>query len=241
VKKIIVGDCSLCGGEGYKHTDKVDSETMGQDVKLCHCAKLWKFRLAQMKANIPKEFWDVENMTVMANQECFDLIQKYVDHIENAFENGLGFLMIGENGVGKTTAATMILAKAIRAGHTAFYTTLSDLVDAFYKSVKDDWVVEKLAELLDVDFLVLDEMDKAHMKSGSTFLQSKLDSILRQRRATVKSTTVISNMTQSELNDLFGASVMSILSSRHKQIRFVPGDYRKDQSHQWSKLLEGTE
>ena len=239
IKSSIVGNCTLCDGQGYSQSDGIDSETLSPEVTLCKCAVLWKYRLLQMSANIPKEFWDVGQIKLTNNSECFDVVGEYVSNIKNAYENGLGFLMIGENGVGKTTAATLILTKAIEAGYTAFYVTLGDLVEAFYTSMKDDLVAGKLVEKLDVDFLVLDEMDKAHMKAGSTFLLSKLDSILRARRAAVKPTIVISNMTQSELKNMFGASVMSILASRHRQIRFVPGDFRKDQSKDWGNLLKG--
>lgn len=238
VKAAIVGPCKECNGQGYRATGAIDPETLSAGVVSCKCAELWNFRLRQMGANLPREFWDVEKLTAEFNKGCFAEVVEYLQKIESALNHGLGFLMIGENGVGKTTAGAMIICKAIRQGYSALYLTSHDLTDAVYTSIRDAEFAAEFNEKLDVDFMVLDELDKVHIKTDSTFIQSKIDSILRQRASSLKPTTIITNMSQKDLDQAFGASVMSILSGRLKQLRFLPGDYRKKQGETWNDLLE---
>lgn len=239
IKTQIISGCPKCGGQGYSTGDALEPETLTANVVPCECSELWHFRLWQIKANLPREFWDVENASIKHNRDCFHAVQSYVENIDNALKYGLGFLMMGENGVGKTTASAMIICGAIRKKHSAFYITSHDLADVLYLSVKDENVLPILDERLASDFMVLDELDKVHIKTDSTFIQSKLDSILRHRAASMKPTTIITNMTEVELFNSFGSSVASILTGKLKQLRFVPGDYRKEQGKRWDELLKG--
>lgn len=238
VKRTIVGSCEKCEGRGYYSEGELDVETLSPNITPCKCSELWHFRLKQMKANLPKEFWDIKWSDIVLNIDCFKSVRGYLKKIDSALEHGLGFLMIGENGVGKTSAGALIINHVIKCEFSAFYVTCHDLADALYKSIRDDEVAQGLEDKLDCDFLVLDELDKIHMKAESTFLQSKLDSILRRRISTLKPTIIVTNMTEMEISDNFGASIMSILAGRLKQLRFVPGDFRKEQRKSWEALLE---
>ena len=238
-KSEIVGACQKCDGTGHSTGNELDEETLEPEISLCVCAKLWNFRLDQIKAAIPKEFWGVEDMVMENNNQCLRIVQRYITNLENARKKGLGFLMMGENGVGKTTLATLVLSKAIRAGWSAFYITAHDMIDIVFKSFRDERIGRLLDSKLDSDFVVIDEIDKTHVKGDNSYVLTKVDSILRRRRAIVKPTTLITNMTEAELNRMLGASIMSIVSSSMKQVRFRPGDFRKKQGATWDEMLEG--
>lgn len=235
----IVGMCTKCGGTGHSTGAELDEETLAPEISLCECAGLWNFRLDQIKAAIPKEFWSVEDLDMDNNDQCSIMISRYIKNLSNARKKGLGFLMMGENGVGKTTLATLVLSKAIRAGWSAFYITAHDMVDIIFKSFKNERLGKLLDSKLDSDFVVIDEIDKTHIKGDNSYVLTKVDSILRRRRAIVKPTTLITNMTEAELNRMLGASIMSIVSSSMKQLRFRPGDFRKKQGATWDQMLEG--
>jgi len=238
-KTSIIDGCVKCGGTGYLDSDEIDEETLAPEVKLCGCSELWNFRLKQIGAGIPKEFWDVEAVAIENNNECLGIIQRYIANLENARRNGLGFLMMGENGVGKTTMATLILAKAIRAGYSVFYISAHDMMDVVFKAFKDDRLAGLLDTKLNSDFVVIDEIDKARVKDNNSYVLTKVDSILRRRRGIIQPTTLITNMTQTELHSMLGESIMSIVSSSMKQLRFMPGDFRRKQGSDWDNMLNG--
>jgi len=135
-------------------------------------------------SNLPVDYW----FLTMDEEFVGDSIlkKKYIEvtsDIEKAYSQGIKICFAGSCGVGKTMTMACILKKAVEVGRSALYTTMSDIIAVSTAKNNDD-KNDIRRELLEVDFLFLDEFDQKHI--GSSELSSDLfgrliEPILRTR------------------------------------------------------------
>ena len=222
--KRLVEPCPKCRGSGSIAAPTDDPfDTRYSD---CSCKREVKRRCALMDANIPKEYWGVLTWSMEHNLELFEgHIVPYCADLAAAAKEGRGVLMYGENGVGKTTFAAYILARAqaegYRVGYLLAHQLLAYTIEARSNTALGDW----LRDLVGADFLVLDEMGKEHKKSDSEFAAAELDTLLRMRRGNLKPTIMATNLNRVQFNEGYGESIESILKGS-LQLHFEAGDHR---------------
>lgn len=232
-----VETCSTCDGSGLV-TVIADDEP---EVRRCECRRRVDHLVRLAGAEVPREFWTVADLTLEWNRDKQKEVEAYCGHLAGARANGLGFLLTGENGVGKTACACMVLDAALRRGYTAHYVTFHTLLARIRRGQRD-WVLrERLDEALRCDFLVLDELGKEGAASQDSYVVSELDAVLRQRRHNLLPTVVVTNLEPDRVGEVYGASVDSLVSDRMRVLTFRPGDWRKRGSarNDWEKLLHG--
>lgn len=224
----LVEPCGICKGTGHLVRDARDpeSETIGFDD--CECKKDVVFRCRMMDANVPREFWDVERivMKLEQNQAQAQKVIEYCHDLDAAKRNGQGFLLYGQNGVGKTSCACYVLAQASRQDFTIGYITAPEFIRAVPQAWRDADYAEYLRRLIGSDFLVLDECGKEYRASGSEFTTAELDLMLRRRRGALLPTIVSTNLKVKEFRETYGESLFSAMFDRVQMIKFDSGDFR---------------
>jgi len=93
--------CPLCGGLGFIITDK--------GAKRCKC--LYEgFNIARF-LNIPKRFWDAKlgDLRNTLSRDAVAAIRFYLKNFEDFYKKGVGLMLVGPTGVGKTYAISAIL------------------------------------------------------------------------------------------------------------------------------------
>jgi len=95
------GTCPICGGLEFVYTDK--------GTKLCRCV-YEKFDVAAY-LNIPPRFRDatIRGLGRKLSKGTIEQIRHYVKNFENFYRKGVGLLLVGPTGVGKTYTASAIL------------------------------------------------------------------------------------------------------------------------------------
>lgn len=223
-----VEPCLVCRGAGT--VSKESDDPLFPTSSPCDCKREVMLRCALRSANVPREFWEVESLEFEWNKPARAVVEKYLEDLAGARREGRGFLMIGANGVGKTACACVVLCRAARAGYSIAYLTAHGLVTSVIPATRDPELNAWRRQLLEADFLVLDEMGKEHRAAGSEFAVSELDSLLRWRRGELRPTILCTNLEAREFAspELYGESLWSILRDRLETLKFRDGDYRAE-------------
>lgn len=214
----IVHRCELCGGLGVVGTPEAPRK--------CACARAVSRLATVAYGNLPREFWYAEDGTYDGPSASF------IERLRNwplrrARAEGQSALLLGECGVGKTTAAAIVLSRAARRGYTVGYVTAPDFVRTEIPDPREHEDFREWREdLLGADFLVLDELGKEHRKEGSDYATVLIEMLLRRRRGDLKPTVVVTNMELATFKRVYGESIWSILSDRCMKLQFPPGDRR---------------
>jgi DNA replication protein DnaC len=144
------------------------------------------------RLRIPPRFWEVSLAEVRATSLIAPL-KKYLANLDEVFERGVGLLLHGDNGRGKTGAACVILMEARRRGYTGLFLEAAKMktIVISREEFDEDQTLWERAQT--VDFLVLDDLWKGSSDSKG-FGEELLDELLRTRSACMRPTIITSNM-----------------------------------------------
>jgi len=196
------------------------------DPKRCLCHEKLRVAVAAYEACVPQIFWNVKEGDVEFNKRVFQHeVTTYVNNLNMALKRGYGLLFIGANGVGKTMFMSYILMKAIKAGRTAYYTSMPQMD----YDVKAGWgnkaLEQRLRWLLTSDYMAIDEIGKEHGQSGS-YSDVQLERVLKKRCDDALPTLIATNMPYDQLVRRYGNTVGSMLIGHFRVALLEPGDYR---------------
>lgn len=131
-------------------------------------------------ANIPVSYWflkykDYDNKMVKGK------VTSYIGSMDDHLITGRSLCFAGTYGTGKTYSMCSTLKSALIKGHSAYYTTLNDLV--FYLS-KREFASRYYHRVTRADFLAIDEVDARHFADtvdSSNYFGSNFERVLRYR------------------------------------------------------------
>jgi DNA replication protein DnaC len=165
------------------------------------------------------------------DKEASDKIKKYIAKIDMARSKGVGLFMFGRGGVGKTLSACLILKEILSKGYTGRFTTLSQTIAMISDGLYDKDARELFQqEVMQVDFLVLDDIDKMYHSDKTRYLDSQTDVIFRQRANYNLPIIVTSNKARDEVAkttdqvgelDLYGNSLLELFAEHLVDIVFT--------------------
>lgn len=207
---------------------------------VCPCDKKKTSVFRALSSGLPREYWEADKMEPEMNVENFEICRSYARNLPNAFKHGLGLLLTGANGVGKTSSASIILLEQLKRGELGRYVVWTDFLLSLSRKPKgEERELMKIVYLSPL--LVLDEVGKD--LEGMSSARTLLESIVRRRRGAYLPTIMISNLSRSELETHYGATFASLLAGKFKALPFKAGDYRREGSStqlvSWRQLLEG--
>lgn len=205
---------------------------------VCECRRRYMSSVAAYEACVPRDFWDIKVKDVTHNVEVFKgVVLKYVKRLDRALSKGYGLAFLGDNGVGKTYFMSYVLMAAIRAGRTAYYTTMPQLDHDMKRGFNDPAIEKRLNWLLTSDFLALDEMGKEHRRSRSeaTYTDTQVERILKQRCDDSQPAMLATNMDHESLVTSYGPTVGSIIGGKYQAVVMEPGDYRNKMAKRMTK------
>lgn len=184
------------------------------------------------RAGIPVEYWQRSWKDFDGDPNFKNLVSSTIlSRIPDVYEKGDSYAFVGNLGIGKSYAACAILRLALVNDFKAKYETMSDIINTVLSQSIDS--NQYLKELMEVDFLVIDEFDlrwvfpseKAEKMFGST-----LEHILRNRFQNKMPTILCSNTVEIDnvLSEDFSKAFES-LRNQYINLIYVSGkDYRKN-------------
>jgi len=195
------------------------------------CARTKRLYVDLATAQIPVKYWDYKLKDLEWDEIAAAKVQKYAKKLEEARTRGIGLFMWGHGGVGKSLGACLVLKEALKKGFTARFTTLSQTIAMSTDGLYDREAREAFQhEVLQVDFLVLDDIDKTYRSEKTRFLDSQTDAVFRQRANFNLPVIVTSNKPRSEVAsvtdaqgeiDLYGIGLLELFAEHLIDIVFT--------------------
>ena len=182
------------------------------------------------RARVPVKFFDLELNDYTKCLTAKEKVIKYLDKLDKAYEKGIGLYLYGGRGLGKSFLEAVIAKNVLRKGYTALYTTLSEVVTMFGDSFYDKDARDRYQqEVLQVQFLIIDDIDKIFISAKSNYVPAAFDQLIRTRSNELLPTIISSNKKREELftqDENFYVSALSLLAEHLLDIIFVGQDNR---------------
>ena len=162
----------------------------------------------------------------VGDQDLIAQVLKYLENHERYIRRGVGLLLYGPIGSGKTMVANLVLKELIKLGYRCFATTFADTVESFTSTwsnrERKEWFAQKF---MYSQVLLLDDLGR-EMRTGVNLAQATFDMILRRRVSDGRPTILTTNCTPEELGHGYGAQVLSLLVEQSVAHEFTGGDFR---------------
>lgn len=154
-------------------------------------------------------------------------VQAYLNDLVDHVKNGEGIFFYGNNGVGKSMLACIILKEAYRHRFTCKRITFSQYISAYTESWSNksgdlEYLVDNYK---DTELLVLEEVGK---EIDSKIAKPILEDLLRYREENGLATITCSNMTLENFRDFYGQSICSLVNGNQTFIKIIGEDRRQE-------------
>jgi DNA replication protein DnaC len=198
-----------------------------------------RLTVADMKrANVPRRFWYVSLDNIPDGYRYKELVQSYIDQLDEMFRQGVGlYLWSEENSTGKTSLAVAVMKELMRKRRTAFFEEAGRLKNALVKqdTFEEGLSVERRARTVDV--FVLDDIGKEY-RTDSGYSESQIESILRERIQSMRVTVMTGNLHPKEIKTVYSPDMSAMLQEALIPIEVVGMDWRLQKEQQIRSLLE---
>lgn len=216
-------DCPTCDGAGsfrwYAAGEVVDYTcNCIEQIDLHH----WLLN-AGIGANYQRLGWgDATGVDVEPMQQVAD----YAEKIKSYAKRGIGLVLLGEVGTGKSLLASLLLKRLIHDGHAGYFVTFQELLDLFTSTWRNDeekrWFEQRITN---AEILVIDDMSREY--EGRLGVAGPLvDHVLRTRVSSQRPTIVTTNQELAALGKLYSINALSLLVGCCRVIQFAGTDFR---------------
>jgi len=203
--------CQRCGGAGWLRRDvPVGHPDFGR-VYPCECIadrvaehRLEAVRRASQIGDLQEMRFDTFEVDAPGNSpEARRSLQSALDAARAFAESPEGWLVLhGGYGTGKTHLAAAIVNERLRAGHTALFVVVPDLLDhlrsAFGAGAEDEGFDERFDAVRDAPLLVLDDLGT---QAPTAWAAEKLYQLLNYRYNRRLPTVITTNCDLDDLDD----------------------------------------
>lgn len=189
-----------------------------------------------VRMNIPARYWDV-SFNEISSKKARDVIVRYGNKIDTMISNGIGMILSGNNGVGKT-AAVVCLAKEFRRRYkSVFFIEASDLKRAVFSNEIFDDEESVWDRAKSVDVLILDDLGKG-VKDSKGQGERLIDELIRARNARKLITFITTNIsTMNQLNEELKESTVKTFKECMYYLKMEGPDRREEAQKKIVELM----
>ncbi len=150
--------------------------------------------------------WCFENDDRKGDTHAMQIARKYVDNFDRMYTDGVGLLIYGDVGVGKSFMAACIANALIDKGKNVYMTDFTTIIDDLWKNGDRSAYRQKLN---DVALLVIDDLGR---ESDSEYNKGIVAAVLDKRCRSKRPLILTSNYTSEELRKTKDISLRRIYS-----------------------------
>jgi len=199
--------CPTCLKEGFyfwpTKNDRVE----------CDCRQQLQYYKHYLNAGIGALYqrldWSDYNFP---NEELDDLVTSYIANAKQMVARGIGLILMGDIGTGKTLLATLMLKELLKAEYSVFSTTFAGMIDMFTagwnSNDEKEFFLERVKKS---DILLIDDIGKEY-KTKNGLGSSTFDAVLRSRVQEGKPTFITTNLTVDDMEEGYGSAILSLLA-----------------------------
>lgn len=187
-----------------------------------------------IRARIPRRHWQAKLDS--AQPSVRDKIQKYIKNMATLESRGVGLLMWGPNGTGKTSATVVIGKEYRRRGRSLLFLECAELKSAVVSGemFDDDQTLWERAKSVQV--LILDDLGKG-VQDRTGFGMRVIDELIRHRNANQRVTFVTTNIPIRALHEELKESTMHSLKECIHPVKIDGEDMRDDARNEIGEML----
>ena len=168
-------------------------------------------------------------------------VRRYLEQLGEMWERGVGLILFGPNGTGKTSAAVVVAKEYRRRGFTVLFFEAADMKRTVVEREGFDEEQTLWERAREVDVLVLDDLGKGNTDSTG-FGASLLDELVRTRCGSGLVTIITSNRAPRTWEDSLGvvASTVHALKECALPYQLAGRDHREEKSRELQRLMAGS-
>lgn len=217
------GHCPTCKGTGTYRWQEAEHE--------CDCERQISLAKHYTAAGIGRTWQRYDWADWHGSEEILAQIGGYLLNHATYLDNGVGLMIWGDVGTGKTLLANLVMKELVRRRVSTYTSLFSGMVEAFTASWNnDDEKRHFYRKFMYSDVLLLDDIGKEQL-SKNRLPQTTFDWILRTRDQDDRATILTSNLRDQQLSYGYGASVFSMLKGRNLLIDVTDADFRPERQH----------
>lgn len=195
----------------------------------CNCIEQWALHRFLLNAGVGTSYqrvsWD--DVTDQVPQAVQQAVLEYALEAERYVSAGIGLILHGDSGTGKTLLLTLLLKRLLELGYDGYFTQFNDLLDSYTAGWRDaeesEWFTKRVRN---AGILVVDDIGK-ESKGRENVTSPLFDMVIRHRVANDKPTLITTNYSMDELRAGYGGAVMSLLAESCLDYRVTGTDYRE--------------
>jgi DNA replication protein DnaC len=220
------------------------------------CREIYKLYIKYAFANIPRELWaleledfDIKVPYIKADEiaqrkKTLEDVRYYIKNFQNAYENGLGLIIYGTHGSGKSMLTACVLKEAIFQGKKVLMRDFNDILSYIRKNDKfasNELNIEKEFEEMDVycienfgvnQFLIRPDINAKEDKfmRGPNYITREISRLLDKRRRFMSPTIITTYYDIDALKDAQdeeGRQLLSVFFGNSQRLNVPGSDYRK--------------
>lgn len=211
------------------------------DGQKCHCFEQAAIDLVYTQSNIRRiletenfdnftfEYYSDEQInpttglsSLATARQAVQICREFIGAFDTEFRN---LFFYGDTGTGKTYLSNCVAKELLDSGHSAIYFTASSLFQIFEKHAfgKTRDAEEDYHHIFECDLLIIDDLGT---EFSNTFTVSQLFLCLNERILRQKSTIISTNLSLSQLAELYSERTFSRISSSYTIIKLFGNDIR---------------
>ncbi len=161
--------------------------------------------------------------------EHIKVAEEYLDHARQFVTAGIGLLVHGTRGTGKSMLAALIVKELVcQRGVDAMSITFASLLQGFSGGWKDPELAAWWASRIrNAGVLLVNDVGREH-QGGRSIADSTLEELLRHRGEASLPTIITSNLRPEELTTYYGQHTASLLTESMLELEFRGADRRHD-------------
>lgn len=219
-------DPKLVGGEMEGQTDYI-KELTARDMS---------------RMLVPERYWPCTLEGILDESDdgmsSREMARRYLARLEEFMDRGIGLLLWGANGRGKTGMAVVLAKWARRYGYKVLFMEAAELKRCVVERIAFDESETMLDRANIVDLLVLDDLGKGTQDSKG-FGARIVDQLIRHRAANRRATVITTNMDMDQLREEMKASTIHSLKECIVPCQITGRDRRNESSLDLQGVLEG--
>lgn len=192
---------------------------------------------------VPVEYFDSHLDEYPFDPEVKQAINAYATHFEEMLADFINLIFFGDNGTGKTYLSSYLVKEAYRHRYSSYRVTLAYLIDLYFrKGKKEPGAQDRWDDLMECEFLVIDEVGKESFDSKAYNI-AIFEETLRTRHTYSKPFILCSNLSLEDIYEQYGASIKSLIDGTTAKFEFTGSDNRKAKTakKRGMKILAGEE
>lgn len=191
-------------------------------------------------ANIGELYMRLDWDDYEGDDQAKETVLTYIENRDKFIPNGLGLLLNGSFGTGKTMLSSLAAKEFVKLGYKPFFVTFTEMIEMFtegWSSAEDKRLFKK--KIIESPILVLDDIGKERITKVK-LNESTFDHLLRQRTVALRPTIITTNYDLAEIGKGYGGAILSLITERSVWHTTKGSDYRtKARDRTVNEALEG--